>query len=447
LNIQNKKISAKGTKPEYYGKYYFCRLKDIRMIVHKFGGASIKDAESIRNLESIVRNRIEPNAVLVLSAMGKTTNMLEEVTSLAYAENPKWAVKLNDVTKYHTEVCNLLYGNSKHSPEDEVKTLFSELSIKIHQTLKLSYNKFYDAVVSTGELASTLIVERYLLHCGIKVIPLKATEIIITDNTYREGKINWEETTDRISTTIKEDNGIYITQGFIAGTTDGDVTTLGREGSDFSAAVIGNILKSKEVRIWKDVDGLYSADPKLFNDAVLLPRVSYRECVELGYYGARVIHPRTILPLRRHAIPLYIQSFKNPDNPGTLICSHNTEPVKIPCLILKNKQCLMTITPKDLGFMAEEYVEIIIAEIKAVGVRINLLQSSAVNLTVCFDFDEYRFKPMIRRLENTFELRYNNGLSLLTISNYTPQCVNEHMENKDILLTQQSRKIIRFVYQ
>lgn len=417
------------------------------MIVHKFGGASIKDAESIRNLESIVRSRIEPNAVLVLSAMGKTTNMLETVTSLAYAENNKWAEKLNEVTQYHTDVCKLLFGIGKHSPEDEVKTLFSELSKKINRTIKLSYNKFYDAVVSTGELASTLIVERYLSHCGIKVTSLKATEIIITDNTYREGKINWEETTDRISTTIIEDNGIYITQGFIAGTTDGEVTTLGREGSDFSAAVIGNILKSKEVRIWKDVDGLYSADPKLFNDAVLLPRVSYRECVELGYYGARVIHPRTILPLRRYAIPLYIQSFKTPDNPGTLICSHNTEPVKIPCLILKNKQCLMTLTPKDLGFMAEEYVEIIIAEIKAVGVRINLLQSSAVNLTVCFDFDEYRFKPMIRRLEKTFELRYNNGLSLLTISNYTPQCINEHMENKNILLTQQSRKIIRFVYQ
>lgn len=416
------------------------------MIVHKFGGASIKDATSIENLASLIEDKITSGAVIVLSAIGKTTNALEKVTSAAFAENKVWRSSLRKIEEDHIAICRELFKTKNSIAEDEIHKIFTNLENFILQHINLNYNKFYDTVVSCGEDASTTIVYHFLKEKGIKLKKIMATETIITDASFREGKIQWEKTDTAVKKAFDDINGVYLTQGFIAGTVDGEVTTLGREGSDFSAAIIANILDAGEVRIWKDVDGLYNADPKIFPDAVLLPRVSYRECVELGYYGARVIHPRTILPLRRKKIPLYITSFINKDADGTIICSHNTEPVRIPCFIMKNNQCLITISPKDLGFMAEEYVEMIIGIFKDNGVRINLLQSSAVNLTICFDYDDYRFSPMRRELEIDFEIRYNKDLSLLTINNYTDECGTGYVDNKTIYLTQKSRKVIRFVY-
>ncbi len=416
------------------------------MIVHKFGGASIKDAQSIKNLALIVKENIYAGDVIVLSAMGKTTNALEDVTTAAFAKDKAWKTMLKKVEESHIIICKELFGDNSDAGK-EIQKIFSTLEIFILNQIETGYNKFYDAVVSKGEKASTAIVFHFLNNNDVPIERIMAPNVIITDNSHREARVLWEESYTQLHKSCSNNNLIHLTQGFIAATKDGVATTLGREGSDFSAAIIANIFDAKEVRIWKDVDGLFNADPKIFNNAVLLPRVSYRECVELGYYGARVIHPRTILPLLRKNIPLYIQSFWNKGSTGTIICSHNTEPIKIPCYIIKDNQCLMTISPVNLGFMAEEYVERIIGIFKTHGIRINLMQSSAVNLTLCFDYDSHRFSPMLNSLESDFELRYNNGLSLLTISNYSDGCINEYTEGKKILLTQRSRKIIRFVYQ
>jgi len=408
------------------------------MIIHKFGGASVKDAPSIKNLARIIRDNIQSNAVIIVSAMGKTTNKLETVTAEAFAENSSWKQSLQNIAEN-------LFAENRVSAFEKIREIIKTTREALQDSIHISYDKLYDFVVSTGEILSTTIIYEYLKEQGFELQHLQAHKLIITDETHREGKVNWDATWKKISASIANDSRIYLTQGFIAGTEEGVRTTLGREGSDFTAAIFANILDAEEVRIWKDVDGIYNADPKIFPDAVLLPRVSYRECVELAYYGARVIHPRTILPLKRKNIPLYVQSFKNIKSQGTIICSHNINSVDIPCFIIKNNQCLMTISPINLGFMAENYVEKIIQILKTRGIRINLLQSSAVNLTVCFDFDEYRFIALRRDLENHFEVRYNTALELLTISNYSEECINEKISGKDVLLKQQSRRTARIV--
>lgn len=417
------------------------------MIIHKFGGASIKDANSIQNLHTIIKDKISSEAVIVLSAMGKTTNGLENVISKAYAENSDWKEELIKIKKFHYSIIDELFENKRHIVFSQIANYFQEAENCIETTLHLNYDKFYDCIVSFGELISTCIVHHYLLEKGISITLLSATDIIKTDNKFREARVDWDSTTNAISKHINNKNNLYLTQGFIGGTKSNDRTTLGREGSDYSAAILGNILNATEVRIWKDVEGLFNADPKLFNDAILLPRVSYRECVELAYYGARVIHPRTIKPLSKKQIPLYIQSFLETNSAGTIICGHNNEAVAVPCYILKNQQCLATITPSDLGFMAEHYVANIINILKDIGIRVNLMQSSAVNLTICIDYDEHRFMQLLRKLGDFFEIRYNTQLELLTISNYSEACITEKMQHQKVLLTQKSRRVARMVFQ
>ena len=415
------------------------------MIIHKFGGASLKDATSIKKLSDRTAT-FSGQAIVVVSAIGKTTNALENLVALAYAENKQWQGALNRIETDHLRITDALFSSRECPATKEIQHLFNQLRDYVNSDIHLVYNKLYDGVVSFGERFSSTIVRHFFHKQHIIVEPISALEIIFTDTTFREAKIDWKKTEAAVKKRITSRHKLYITEGFIGSNGYGIPTTLGREGSDFSAAILGNILNAKEVRIWKDVDGLYNADPKQFPEAILLPRVSYRECVELGYYGARVIHPRTILPLQRKSIPLYIQSFLHPERQGTLICSHTTEVVDIPCFIIKNNQCLITLTPLNLGFMAEEYVEEIIGVLKTHGIRVNLLQSSAVNLTVCFDYDAYRFVPLRRELEKGFELRFNTGLELLTISNYNEECLKSAMAGKKILLTQKSRRIIRMVY-
>ena len=417
------------------------------MIIHKFGGASIKDANSIKNLTTIIKEKIATEAVIVLSAMGKTTNGLETVVSKAYAENSDWKEELSRINKFHYSIIDELFENKKHIVFSQIINYFQEIENIIKNTLHLNYDKFYDCVVSYGELISTCIVYNYLLEKGVTITLVSATDIIKTDNKYREARVDWESTGNAISIHINNKNSLYLTQGFIGSSSSNNRTTLGREGSDYSAAILGNILDATEVRIWKDVKGLFNADPKLYNDAILLPRVSYRECVELAYYGARVIHPRTIKPLSKKQIPLYVQSFLETDSQGTIICGHNNEAVDVPCYILKSQQCLATITPSDLGFMAEHYVENIIKILKEIGIRVNLMQSSAVNLTICVDYDEYRFMQLLRNLRDSFEIRYNTQLELLTISNYSEACITEKSQHQRVLLTQKSRRVVRMVFQ
>ena len=417
------------------------------MIIHKFGGASIKDANSIKNLTAIIKDKISSEAVIVLSAIGKTTNGLEKVISKAYAENPGWKEELTKIEKFHNSITEALFENKKHVVFSQIRKYFQEAENIIDNTLQLNYDKFYDCIVSYGELISTCIVHNYLLEKSVPITLISATEIIKTDNKYREARVDWELTASAISMHMNNNKSLYLTQGFIGGTKTNNRTTLGREGSDYSAAILGNILNATEVRIWKDVEGLFNADPKLFSDAILLPRVSYRECVELAYYGARVIHPRTIKPLSKKQIPLYVQSFLETDSVGTIICGHNKEAVDVPCYILKNQQCLATITPSDLGFMAEHYVANIINILREIGIRVNLMQSSAVNLTICIDYDEHRFTQLLRNLGSFFEIRYNTQLELLTISNYSEACITEKTQHHKVLLTQQSRRVARMVLQ
>ncbi|PID95289.1 MAG: hypothetical protein CSA95_00435 [Bacteroidetes bacterium] len=416
------------------------------MIVHKFGGASIKDAASIRHLAVLIKTHVKEGGVIVLSAIGKTTNALEEVTYAAFSGEERWKSLLKEVEAHHLSLCDALFPENPQVVEREILSLFHALEEAIRHTETGNFNRFYDTVVSYGERIGSTLVWHFLKASGLPITQVPATETLITDHSFREARINWEATSKAVTKAFPNPRGYYLTQGFIAGTPEGAVTTLGREGSDFSAAVIANILHAKEVWIWKDVNGLYNADPHRFPQARLLPKATYTECMELAYYGAQVVHPRTLAPLQQKRIPLHIHSFKQPENGGTTVTAAHTDKIEVPCTIIKEKQCLITLTPKQIGFMTEEYLEKIIALFKEHSIRINLLQSSAVNLTLCFDDDPYRFHPLQTALKATFEVRYNRSLSLLTVVNYVQRQIADYSAQKTIYLTQQSRRILRLVY-
>ena len=410
--------------------------------VFKFGGASIKDASSITNVSKILKSYIDDDLVIVFSAIGKVTNMLEKIVdAYFYNEDDPFAL-LDDTKQFHLNIVDTLF-NEKHSIHSDINNLFLEIEWVIEdKEVNADYSYIYDQIVSLGEFISTKILSTYLNECGLENNLIDARDLIRTDNTYRNAKVDWQKTTNLINSNIK--SKWCITQGFIGCTSENFTTTLGREGSDFTAAILAYALQSKNVVIWKDVPGMMNADPNFFNDSQLVDELSFDEAIELAYYGAKVIHPKTIQPLKKKNIPLYIKSFLNPNGRGTLI-SNNAPISKLPFYINKRNQILISISDTSLSFIIEKHISKIFKILTKYSTRVNMMQNSAISFSICVDNDKHTITNLIKDLQSSFKIYYNKGVSLYTIRNYDKSSIENIIQNKILLLEQRSRNTIQFV--
>ena len=420
--------------------------------IHKFGGASVKDAEAVRNLAEIVGQHKDEDILLVVSAMGKTTNMLEKVLADFREHDGNLGMEaLHEVISYHDGIIQGLFGEDAN-PEfgESIAGLFIELWEKLQKT-DAPYDYQYDQTVCYGELISTSIIQEYLSKCEIPTRWLDARKYVITDiePTFRAANPDWDETRLKISKLNDEHiRGIVcLTQGFIGGTADGKHSvTLGREGSDFTAAIFANCLDAEEVTIWKDVDGLLNADPKRFADTVQLPHIPYSEAIELAFYGATIIHPKTIKPLQNKGITLKVQSFLHPDhNPTIIDGNHQKNDESIQSYIVKDNQMLVSISPRDYSFMDEHNLKTIFEVCADLNIHANMIQTSALMLSFCFDSDKTKLKQMMAYLTETFSIKYNEGLTLFTIRHYREGLERDFIKDKKILVKQGSRSTLQFV--
>jgi len=415
------------------------------MKVFKFGGASVKDAEGVKNAAKIISNYQHKNLVVVISAMGKTTNALERLTDAFFYKKENPATVLEEIKKYHFDILEHLFPNKNHSIYNDLNNAFVELDWAIEGIPEYTYDQEYDQIVSVGEIISTKIVSAYLTEIGIKNMWKDARDIIRTDNNYRSGNVDWnltEELSKKIF--LKPEKNIFITQGFIGGTSENFTTTLGREGSDYSAAIFAFTLNAESVTIWKDVQGVLNADPKWFDETQKIEHLSYQDAIELAYYGATVIHPKTIKPLQNKKIPLYVKSFIAPENEGTIINNLQTS-LPIPSFIFKVNQILISISPKDFSFIAEENLSAIFKLFADHGLTINVMQNSAISFSVCLDNDEKKIPALIRLLQKEFRVLYNDKLELITIRYYDQATIERVCVNKKILLEHKSRYTVQLV--
>jgi len=418
------------------------------MKVFKFGGASVKDAAAVKNVAEILKQYRSDDIVMVVSAMGKTTNALEKVVHAYFHEKENAVGLLNEVKEYHQKITEELFIDETHPVYKKVNNFFVEIDWVLEEEPR-SHAFVYDQVVSIGELISTAIVSEYLNSISIKNVWLDVRDVLQTDNNYREAKVNWESSNDLISKKIPSllttENNIVITQGFIGCTSENYTATLGREGSDYTAAILAHILNAESVSIWKDVPGVLNADPKFFNDAQKLEQISYLDAIELAYYGASVIHPKTIKPLENKNIPLHVKSFLNPVSKGTLIARDvETKPL-IPSFIFKTNQVLISIFSKDFSFIAEENLSTIFLCVANCGIKLNLMQNSAVSFSICVDDDQEKLPKLIELLQKDYKVLYNKNLQLYTIRHYFPSTIETLTYGREILLEQRSRNTAQLV--
>ncbi|MEY3342768.1 MAG: hypothetical protein RL090_452 [Bacteroidota bacterium] len=421
------------------------------MIVFKFGGASVRDADSVRNVCNIIRGFSKEQLVIVVSAMGKTTNALEQVVKARFVSDDLSLPKshLEGVRSFHQQIMESLFADKNNPVFDRVNNVFVELEWGLEDDTARGFDFMYDQVVSAGELISTTIVHEYLQSQGLNIAFADARDLVRTDNTYREGKVEWDETQSRSHAQIGQlfSNGHIgvITQGFIGGTSENYTTTLGREGSDYTASILAYCMDAKAVYIWKDVPGVLNADPKHFPDAQKLETMSYNDAIELAYFGASVIHPKTIKPLENKGIPLHVKSFMDPLLSGTVIGrDYQTKPL-IPSYIFKDNQMLISISAKDFSFIAEDHLSDIFSLFAQSSVKINLMQNSAISFSVCIDNDSRNVPQLLDSLKNRYRILYNEGLQLYTIRHYYPSTIESLTHGKEVLLEQRSRQTAQLV--
>jgi aspartate kinase len=415
------------------------------MKVFKFGGASLKSPEAIRNMASIVQHFKGEKLVIVVSAMGKTTNNLEALFQLVIQkEDP--LKKFREIIDYHLGISSQLISGTENLEKidhliDQLKTTVANVDLGDNP------DKVYDQIISHGELLSSSIISAYLSEVGLPAIWADARNFIKTDSTYREGKIDWIATCALIRDHLKTrlSDHIIITQGFIGSTENETTTTLGREGSDFTAAIIASCLEAESVTIWKDVPGILNADPKRFQDPKLYEHLSFQEAAEMTYYGASVIHPKTIKPLANKNIPLYVKSFEKPELPGTLIDQGGPHPL-YPTFVVKDDQCLISFLAKDLAFINERNLSIIFHVLDMLNIKINMMQNSAVSLTICVDNRSSKIKKLIEALKNDFSIRFNESLRLITVKNYSPASIIQVSKDRKILVEQRTRNTFQIVF-
>ena len=410
----------------------------------------MRDAEAVRNVLRVIRHYGRNELMVVISAMGKTTNALEEVWHLREQGELKQALdQLELVVSRHFQIADELFVANSEGFQ-RVAVLWNALREFVRQPPSDNRDFNYDQVVSTGELVSTMIISTYLNENALGNTWIDARRMIKTNAIYREANVAWEATAPMVQEHWKKvcSDGITkiaVTQGFIAGDEAGNTTTLGREGSDFTAAILAFALKAESVTIWKDVSGVLNADPKYFAATKQLPRISFREAIELSYYGASVIHPKTIKPLQNAGIPLYVRSFLDPAKPGTEIQSSVTDDSLIPSFIFKTEQVLISISPRDFSFIVEENLSKIFGLLAAERIHVNLMQHSALSFSICADRDARRVARLMEDLKGEFEVRYNEPTTLLTIRHYTEDLIDELVGDREILVEQRSRSTARFV--
>jgi aspartate kinase len=421
------------------------------MKVFKFGGASVKNAENIKNVANIIKMFPNENLVVVVSAIGKTTNALEEVTR-AYSKGKDNPVKLlNTVRDLHHAEMEELFSDKNHVCYKEIEAVFNEMQHRFDVTASANYDLVYDQIVSRGEMLSSIILHHYLHSAGIKNQWLDSRSVILTDSTFREGKVDWKASQELCNKNLlpvftdKTEKSIVITQGFIGSTNIGLTTTLGREGSDYTAAIMAYLLDAKDVTIWKDVAGFMNADPKKYENAVKLDKISFKEALELSYYGASIIHPKTIKPLQNKDIPLYVNSFINPSEKGTVIQASEQYDHLIPSFIFKGNQVLLSIIPRDFSFIAEDNLRDIFEIFANHAVRVNLMQNSALSFSVSVDNNEDKIPLLIKKLQENFKVKYNENCELVTIRHYDQKTLDLVVENKEILVEQKSRFTARMI--
>ena len=416
--------------------------------VYKFGGASVKDADAVRNLKHILENEDRSDLMLVVSAMGKTTNGIEKVLKeFRDADGHLPIDAMRDLMNYHEKIMlELFNGNAEHPVFEAVTKLFLDLYLNLQET-GYDYDYQYDQTISFGEMLSTTIISAYLNDCGIKNKLLDARQYIITDHTFRAANVDFDESRLRIQKLQEEHDGtMYITQGFIGSSTKPVVTTtLGREGSDYTGAIFANLLNANELSVWKDVDGVRNADPKRFEHTEKIPHLSYSEATELTFYGATVLHPKTTKPLQNKNIPLKVRCFLDASLEPTIVDGSDEFIKYIPSFIVKDNQTLVTIRPRDYSFMNEQNLGILFAMLNELNIHANMIQTSALNLSICFDENERKLTQLIAALEQSFIIRYNNGLQLFTIRHYKNGIEKEFIKGKQVFVEQRSRSTLQLV--
>ena len=415
------------------------------MKVFKFGGASVNSTAAVKNMAKIVERYADEPLVVVVSAMGKTTNMLEQLVPgvRPIGEHP---TQLEQIYNYHIQIVQGLFPDTSDPIYSELTRLFDQLKQQSSQAPS-SYNYDYDQTVCFGELISTTIISHYLnsIHLENKWVDIR--QVIRTDYNYREGHVDFAATQEASKVFDPMAEKIYITQGFIAGTPDGHTTTLGREGSDYSASILSYCLNATSMTIWKDVPGFLNADPKYFSDTVKIEQIPYNEAIELAYYGASVIHPKTVKPIQNKNIELHIKSFVTPEAPGSVIGPFDTIQPLTPLYIFKNHQTLISVLPKDFSFIAEDNLQTIFATLAELNIRVNLMQNSALSFSLCIDDNEMLLEQLRQRLSSQYLLRYNRELQLITIRYYTQHIVDTIVGGRPILLQQRSRSTTQLLVQ
>lgn len=417
---------------------------EINMRVFKFGGASVKDADGVKNLASVLKITGYENTLVVVSAMGKTTNAMELVIKNYFDNKVKLQSAIHDVIKYHNEILLDLFDNERHEVFTAVKLFFDELNVFLKSNKSPDYNFVYDQTIGFGELISTTIISYYLNEIGLKNNWIDVREFIKTDDYYRRANVNWERTQQQIASNFNT-SVLNITQGFLGSDSNNFVTTLGREGSDYTAAIFAYCLNADSVTIWKDVPGVLNADPRYFENAQLLHQISYREAIELAFYGASVIHPKTLQPLQQKEIPLYVKSFLNPIEKGTCVSKGQSIEPEIPCFIVKKNQILISLSSLDFSYIMEENISEIFSLLHLYKMKVDVIQNSAISFSVCIDNIYDNLEKLLQHLKAKFNVTCHNNVSLYTIRHYNDAAIDELEKDKNVLLKQLTQGTVQIV--
>lgn len=422
--------------------------KIFPMKVFKFGGASVKDAEAVQNVADILQMFEGEKLAVVISAMGKTTNAMEGIAQAFWKRDQESFVdRISERRSFHLDIMNVLFKDKSASIFAEIHGIFDDLLSRYDGLVSENYDFEYDQIVSLGEVISTKIITAYLRTRNLVCHWADARTLITTDRKFREAEVNWELTTNHFQKRFLpnyETCDIQVTQGFI-GSNDNSTTTLGREGSDFTAAIIAYCCDAESVTIWKDVPGMLNADPKWFDNTVKLDQISFREAIELSYYGASVIHPKTVKPLQNKNIPLYVKSFVNPEDDGTVIQESMTKDHLVPSFIFKMNQVLFSFTPKDFSFIVEENLSDIFDRLSKVSTKINLMQNSALSFSILVDEEKVDISQILDVFGDSYQIKFNEGLELVTIRHYDQATIDRVTVDKDVLLQQKTRETARLI--
>ena len=419
--------------------------KKRKMKIFKFGGASVKDAEGVKKVASIIKTEGAKDTLVVISAMGKMTNAFEEVVDAYYNKEADLPNKLNFIEEYHKNIMNSLFDKGDDVYKD-IDILFGELGWFLSRNTSQRFNYVYDQIICFGELLSTKIVSAYLEKIGQENVWFDVRNYIKTDSNYRDAKVDWELTEELITKKV-DASKVNITQGFIAANDTENTTTLGREGSDYTAGIFAYCLNAESVTIWKDVPGVLNADPRVFSDTTLLEQISYEEAIEMAFYGASVIHPKTLQPLERKDIPLLVRSFINPKETGTKVSKGTRLLPYIPTFIVKKDQILVSIAALDFSFMVENNISYIFQKLHDYQLKVNLIQNSAISFSVCIDDKFGNFDSFYNELKKQFKIDVQTGVDLYTVRHFDEKAIELIEERGESLLTQVNKETSQIVVQ